>query len=210
MENENPQNEYFLKREAKEKETHTKEAQKKMKKVLVWAVILLVAGFAVWKVADSVTNAPNIVEVKGDFFPAQSRDHIAMGATHPDYSSDPPTGGWHYGTPAQAGIYDKELADEQLIHNLEHGHIWISYRPDLDTEIVGKLADIAKSHGSKIIMTPRAKNTSPIALVSWEYLLKLDSFDELQTEGFIKAHRGKGPEKIPAMGEPGFKDFRQK
>lgn len=209
MENENSQNEYFLKREAKEKETHTKEAKKKMKKILAWVVLLLVAGFVAWKVADSVINAPNIVAVKGDFFPAQSAEHISLGAAHPEYNSNPPTGGWHYDTPAQAGIYDKELADEQLIHNLEHGHIWISYRPDLDTAVVDKLAEIAKSHGSKIIMAPRAKNTFPIVLVSWEYLLKLESFDEMQIEGFIKAHRGKGPENIPAMSEPGFKDFRQ-
>jgi len=210
MENENSQNEYFLKREAKEKEVHAKETKSKIKKILVWVVILLVVGFVVWKVVDSVINAPNIVEVKGDFFPAQSREHISLGAAHPEYNSDLPTGGWHYDTPAQAGIYDKELADEQLIHNLEHGHVWIAYRPDLDAETVGKLADIAKSYGSKIIMTPRAKNEKPIALAAWEYLLNLDSFDAIQIEGFIKAHRGKGPENIPAMGEPSFKDFRQK
>ena len=74
MENENSQNEYFLKKEAKEKETHAKEAKSKMKKILVWVVILLVVGFVVWKVVGSVINAPNIVEVKGDFFPAQSRE----------------------------------------------------------------------------------------------------------------------------------------
>src|SRR3989344_5723586 len=164
MENENSQNEYFLKREAKEKEVHAKETKSKMKKILVWAVFLLVVGFAVWKVVGSVINAPNIVEVKGDFFPAQSREHISLGAAHPEYNSDLPTGGWHYDTPAQAGIYDKELADEQLIHNLEHGHVWIAYRPDLDAETVGKLADIAKSYGSKIIMTPRAMDEIQVEL----------------------------------------------
>ncbi len=219
MENET-QNEYFQKKENKEKAANTKETRKKVKKFLVWAVVLLVVGLAVWKVMGSVTNAPNIVEVKGDFFPAQSRDHISLGAAHTAYNSNPPTGGWHYGTPAQAGIYDKELADEQLIHNLEHGHVWIAYRPDLDPALAGKsgvdpavvdkLAEITKSYGSKIIMAPRANNDTAIALSAWEYLLKLDNFDEIQIQGFIKAHRGKGPENIPAMSEPGFKDFRQK
>ena len=209
MENENSQNEYFLKREAKEKETHAKESKKKMKKLLVWAVVLVVAGLGFWTAKLPKFQASDTPEVKGEFFPAQGREHIATGATHPDYSSDPPTGGWHYDTTAQAGIYDKELPDEQLIHNLEHGHVWLSYRPDLDPAVIDKLAEIAKSYGSKIIMAPRSKNTSPIALASWEYLLKLESFDQLQVEGFIKAHRDKGPEKIPAMGEPGFKDFRE-
>ena len=210
MENENSQNEYILKKEAKEKETHAKESKKKMKKFLVWAVILVVVGFGAWRVLVPIVNAPDnpdTSEVKGEFFPAQSREHVATGATHPDYNSDPPTGGWHYNTPAQTGIYDKELPDEQLLHNLEHGHIWIAYRPDLDPAVVEKLAEIAKSTGSKMIMTPRAKNDKPIAIMAWEYLLKLDNFDEVQIKGFIKAHRGKGPESIP---DSGFKDFRQK
>lgn len=213
MENENSQNDYFLKRETKEKETRAKEAKKKVKKIFVWAVVLVVAGLGFWMFVLPVFrtfDTPDTPEVKGEFFPAQNREHIAMGAAHPKYNSDPPTGGWHYSTPAQAGIYDKELADEQLLHNLEHGHVWLSYRPDLDPAVVDKLAGIAKSYGSKIIVAPRAKNDAPIALAAWEYLLKLESFDEGQINGFIKAHRGKGPESIPAMSEPGFKDFRQK
>lgn len=209
MENET-QNEYFQKKENKEKAANTKETRKKVKKFLVWALVVIAAGFFGWKTVGSIINDSKIAEVKGEFFSAQSRDHISMGAAHSEYNSNPPTGGWHYGTPAQAGIYDKELADEQLLHNLEHGHIWFSYRPDLDSAVVDKLAEVAESYGSKMIMAPRAKNDSPIALAAWEYLLKLDNYDEMQIKGFIKAHRDKGPEKIPAMGEPGFKDFRQK
>ncbi len=210
MENDNPKNEYLLKKETKERETHAKESKKKIKKFFVWAVILVIAGLGFWMFVLPVfqtPDTPDIPEVKGEFFPAQTREHISTGQSHPAYNSDPPTGGWHYGTPAQAGIYDKELADEQLLHNLEHGHVWIAYSSDLDAETVGKLADTAKSYGSKIIMTPRAKNDKPITLAAWEYLLKLDGFDEIQIKGFIKAHRGKGPESIP---DSGFKDFRQK
>jgi len=203
-------NDYFLKREAKEKETYAKEMKNKMKKFLVLAAILVVVGFGFWMFVlpmFQASNAPNSSEVRGEFFPAQTRQHIAMGATHPDYNSDPPTGGWHYGNSVQTGIYDKEFADEQTIHNMEHGHVWITYRPDLDKETIEKLADIAKSYGSKIIMAPRAKNSVPIALAAWEYLLKLDNFDGSQITGFIKTHRGKGPENVPDFG---FKDFRQK
>lgn len=206
MENNNLANEYFEKKESKDKEAQSREAKKKMKKILVWVIILIAAGFGFWMFILPMFEGVDTPEVKGAFFPAQSREHIAIGATHPDYNSDPPTGGWHYDSPAQSGIYDKELPDEQLVHNLEHGHIWISYRPDLDAETIEKLAEIAKSYSSKIIIAPRAKNDTPIALAAWEYLLNLDNFDEGQILGFIKAHRGKGPENIPDFG---FDDFRE-
>lgn len=212
MENKNPQNEYFLKREAKEKQIHVKEVKKKNKKILVWAVFLIGAGFGFWtfilpffQTSDTVSNS-NLFDIKEKFFLAQTRQHIAVGAIHPDYNSDPPTGGWHYDSPVQTGIYDKEFPDEQLIHNLEHGHIWIVYHPNLDAETIEKLAVMTKSFSSKIIMTPRNKNNTPIAIVAWEYLLNLDNFDESKIQGFIKTYRGKGPENIPDFG---FKDFRK-
>lgn len=178
-----------------------------IKKNLAWAVILFIAGLSFWTLILPMFQVSDTPAVTGEFFQAQNRQHITMGATHPDYNSNPPTGGWHYDSTAQTGIYDKEFVDEQVVHNLEHGHIWISYRPDLNTDTIEKLAKIAKSYGSKIIMTPRAKNDTLIVLVAWEYLLKLDSFDENQISGFIKAYRGKGPENIPDFG---FKDFRKK
>lgn len=202
-------NKYFAKKETKEQEQQKQLSKKAVKKIVYWLVIIIIISLIGWLGYKSYT-APDTPEVAGEYFKAQSREHIAVGASHPDYNSNPPTGGWHYNNPVQAGIYDKELPDEPLIHNLEHGHVWISYRPDLDPVVVNKLAEIAKSYGSKMIVAPRAKNDTAIAVSAWEYLFKLDQFDEMQIRGFIKAHRDKGPEKIPAMSEQRFKDFRQK
>ncbi len=166
-------------------------------------IVVIAAGYGIW---SWIQGQRVVGPIPGEFFPAQSRDHIRPGDQHPAYNSNPPTGGWHYDNPAQSGIYDKEFPDGQIIHNLEHSHIWIAYRPGLAQADVEKLADIAKSYGSKIIMTPRAANDVPIAIVAWEHLLKLDGIDEAQIQAFIKAHRGvAGPEKIPDFG---FKDFR--
>ncbi|PIR41706.1 MAG: hypothetical protein COV30_02290 [Candidatus Yanofskybacteria bacterium CG10_big_fil_rev_8_21_14_0_10_37_15] len=207
MENQNLQNEYFLKRETKEKEIQFKKTKKIMKRFVIWVILLIIVGFIFWMFILPAFKTVSIPEVRGNFYPAQNREHIAIGAPHPEYNSDPPTGGWHYNDPVQTGIYDEEFPDEQLIHNLEHGHIWIAYKPDLDVETIEKLAEIAKSYGSKIIMTPRSKNNVLIAVTAWEYLLELNGFDEGQILGFIKAYRGRGPENIPDFG---FKDFRIK
>ena len=199
------QKEYVSKREQREKEAKLRQKGKLMKNLMIWGgtvVVLALIIFGIYKAAKKEAD-----KAPGQFFAAQSRDHIKEGATHATYNSDPPTGGWHYDTPAQTGIYDVEFKDEQLVHNLEHGHIWISYQPSLDKDSVEKLAGIAKSYGSKIIMAPRAKNDSPIAIASWEYLEKFDKVDEASIRAFIDYHRGHGPEDVPDFG---FADFRGK
>ncbi|OGN05746.1 MAG: hypothetical protein A2831_03710 [Candidatus Yanofskybacteria bacterium RIFCSPHIGHO2_01_FULL_44_17] len=210
MEEKTTTNEYLIKKEEKEKEAQVRDNKKKMRsagrKAIVLIVLFLVI-FGIYKAFSSKASLP-----PGQFFEAQSREHIDVGAAHPAYNSNPPSGGWHYNVPAQTGIYDKELPDEQIIHNLEHGHIWLAYKPDLAPEQIEKLAEIAKDYGSRIIMTPRATNDSPIAIIAWEHVYKIDAVDETtepQIKAFIAAYRNiAGPERnIP---DSGFGDFRGK
>lgn len=200
-------NEYFTKKEEKEKTRKEEGRERMMRKGLRWLGIAVLIGLFVWWIYDYFEDASvKKSSVVGEYFQAQSRDHIKSGAEHPAYNSNPPTGGWHYDQPAQSGIYDKEFPDEQLVHNLEHSHIWVAYKSDLPADQIEKLADIAEDFGSKIIMTSRQANDSPVALVAWEHLLKMEIVDEALVREFIKAYRGiAGPEKIADFG---FKDFR--
>lgn len=199
------ENKYFAKKDKKEIESIRAGRMRKTKVIFKYVVMFAILAGAVWFFYRLATREGDTPKV-GEFFSAQSRDHIAIGSQHPVYNSNPPTGGWHYNAPAQTGIYDREFPDEQIIHNLEHSHIWIAYRPDLDTESIDKLAEIAKDYGSKIVMTRRPANDSPIILVAWQYLLKLDIINEDMIRQFIETHRGiAGPERIP---DSGFKDFR--
>lgn len=205
---ETPKNEYEVRKFEKDNQIRKTQTRKKLRKYLIWLIGLLIVGGLIILLVKSVNKTDLKTSQPGQFYEAQSREHITTGASHPAYNSNPPTGGWHYDKPAQTGIYDKELPDEQLVHNLEHGHIWIAYKPDIPQDQIKALAAIAKSYGSRIIMTPRAANDSPIALAAWQYLLKLDSVDEKQIKEFIDAYRNiAGPEKnIP---DSGFKDFRE-
>ena len=203
-----PKNEYFAKREDKEKAIREEKRKNMMSKTIKWIIAAILLALLCWPIYNYFHKAAQQADKPGlgDFFPAQSRDHIKSGDKHDPYNSNPPTGGWHFDTPAQTGIYDTEFPDETLIHNLEHGHVWIAYRPDLPKDQIEKLADIAKSYGSKIIMAPRKTNDTPIALVAWEHLLKMNSVDEVTVKEFMDEYRGlAGPETLPDFG---FKDFR--
>lgn len=64
--------------------------------------------------------------------------HVTEGVGYSGYSN-PPTYGPHYPfqcdgqnsaiTQRPTGVYETEQPDEDMVHELEHGHVWISYDP---------------------------------------------------------------------------------
>lgn len=131
-------------------------------------------------------------ERPGEAIVSQGQQHIEIGSAHPAYNSNPPTSGWHYASPASWGAYENELPDEQIVHNLEHGGIWISYK-GIDDVMKAALEEIGRTN-SKIIVSPRLANDVPIAIVSWSRLQKLAQFDAAAIMKFISVNRNKSPE----------------
>ena len=168
---------------------------RRIKKIVIWLVVLVALAGAVYGIVLLSKKAEQ--QKPGTTYDNQGQDHIAIGAEHAAYNSNPPTSGWHYEKPADWGIYDQPLPDEELLHNLEHGGIWISYRDQNDKELIDKLKDIADDYSLKVIMTARPQNDSAIAVAAWGRLLKLDTFDRGQILDFLKAYINKGPEQVP-------------
>lgn len=135
--------------------------------------------------------------VIGQEYELQGASHINPGTPHDPYNSDPPTSGPHYPTPTKNGVHDEPIADETLIHNMEHGYVWISYRPDVSDDIKNKLKKFVQDDDWKMVLAPRAQNDAPIALASWGRNLKLSDYDEDQIKKFRDSYRNRGPEKTP-------------
>ncbi len=131
----------------------------------------------------------------GDVYEIQGREHIPEGSAHDPYNSNVPTSGPHYAKEADWGVYDQELPDEQLVHNLEHGGIWISYTKLSDDER-RQLTALAKAYPQTVIMTPRAKNENRIVLASWGRLMKFDRIDEQKIRDFIRSNKNHSPEPL--------------
>ena len=151
---------------------------------------------------NTSTTATNDGDGPGTRYASEGRDHIDEGESHPDYNSYPATSGWHYSTamgatfdydedllaPALWGVYEEELSDEILVHNLEHGGIRIHYNcPEGCASLVDQLKAMTKL-GRKIIVSPYSLMESRIALVAWNYLDTFDDFDEIRIREFIAAH----------------------
>lgn len=162
-----------------------------LKRILNWSGVTIVVVGAI--VGMVMVARQSVKPLMGHAYSNLGQDHIAIGATHSVYNSNPPTSGPHYAQPASWGVYQKELPDEQLVHNLEHGGIWISYK-GIDAETISKVEDVAKRYPNKMIVTPRAADDSPLVLASWLRVLPLEKFDEQTIVDFIKANKNNSPE----------------
>lgn len=155
--------------------------------------LILVAG-GIWLATRSTSQA-----APGQRFPIQGQQHIAVGQSHPAYNSDPPTSGWHYDTPLDAGFHETPAADEYVVHNLEHGHVVISYDCSKLTDCQGakeRLQELIRRYRNwKITAVPRQNADAAIALTAWGWLDKLDNFDEARITAFVDAWRDRGPER---------------
>jgi len=174
---------------------------KMIKRVFVWLVVfaLVFAGIfwlVKWDREKVVSRKIYATKIED-----QGRDHIAVGASNPAYNSNPPTSGWHYEEWETKGVYKEQQPDEGLVHNLEHGYIWISYRPDASSKIIKQLEDFY-GIGKKIIVEPRKENDKLIALSAWGWLDKFDpaSLEVLsdvelkRVQDFIDTYINHGPE----------------
>lgn len=147
-----------------------------------------VIAFFVW----SAATRPKV----GETVPELSNvPHIAsVSSPHTPYNSNPPTSGQHVAFTAPWGFHTETVDDEVLVHNLEHGGIWISYKDPNDTEAIDQLRALLPQLPRKTIVTPRPKNDSRIAVVSWGHILKLDHVDATLIRQFAEANYNKAPE----------------
>lgn len=159
---------------------------------LVWSTGIVFTGGLAYVILLMPPRAA--LQELGQAVPILDQKHIAVGEDHPAYNSNPPTSGYHYAMPAPWGVKETELPDEQIVHNLEHGGIWISYK-NIDDKTKISLEKLTRSQ-TKMIMTPRTKGDAPIVVTSWGRVQKFQSYDEKALLAFIEANRNKSPEPL--------------
>jgi hypothetical protein len=113
------------------------------------------------------------------------------------YDPTPPVGGEHDSTPYTCGFYSVPVRSENAVHSLEHGAVWVTYRPDLPAEQVNRLRSVAQNQ-SKLLVSPYPDLPAPVVASSWGRQLWLDSADDDRLEQFIERFRGAAPEPAAA------------
>jgi Protein of unknown function (DUF3105) len=125
------------------------------------------------------------------------------------YDDSPPFGGPHNPNWADCmgTIYPQAIANENAVHTLEHGAVWVTYKPDLPAAEVTKLKKMVAGQ-PYMLMSPYPQLDKPISLQAWGHQLKVDNASDARVKQFIDGYR-RNPQYTPEMGgtcsQPQFK-----
>jgi hypothetical protein len=164
-------------------------------------ILLMVPGCSMAQDAQPTAGAgadifdptlPEATPIAGvETFEVQSATHT----TDPvDYPQDPPVGGPHNPSWQRCMVYDAPVRNENAVHSLEHGAVWITYQPDLpesDRETLAKLAE----GQTAVLISPYPGLENPVVASAWGAQLRLDDVNDPRLKEFIDRYAGNGPER---------------
>ncbi|WP_375500881.1 DUF3105 domain-containing protein [uncultured Jatrophihabitans sp.] len=126
------------------------------------------------------------------------------------YDTTPPVGGDHsqYWADCTGTVYSKAIANENAVHMLEHGAVWITYNKDKLS--AAQVTTLAKNVSGidRMAMSPYPNLKTAISLQSWGYQLFVNSPTDPRIAQFIAAlkyNQKTTPEYGATCSQPTFK-----
>ena len=175
--------------------------------------VLVIAGFSIPTIIGSLGGSDQIAFGSAEAYVEgvgmkqevmRTKRHVDLNDTNDDddvvYSTVPPTSGDHWSIPQRCGFFTDPVADEQVVHNLEHGNIVVSYNlpnpEDVDSlkEVYNGLEDGWRNHFS--VVRPSADlPVGEVGLSAWGVLDTMVGVDKERIERFFEHYVGRlGPE----------------
>ena len=104
-----------------------------------------------------------------------------------EYERKPPTNGNHAPLWQNCGFYDAPIQDRHAVHSMDHGVVWITYRPDLPRQQLETLRPYANEN--YVIVSPYPGQNAPVIATSWRVQLELKSANAPRLERFVNQFR---------------------
>lgn len=162
---------------------------------ILWSVVGGVAILAIVVVVALQAQPGSVGTIDGlQSFAGQERGHTTEPVA---YAQTPPVGGKHNAAWQNCGIYDVPVANENAVHSLEHGAVWITYGLDLPGDQVEVLRNLVRGRGHALL-SPYAGLPSPIVASAWGYQLQVPDASDARLARFLTAY-----EQGPQTPEPG-------
>lgn len=181
-------------KQAKLAEYQRQLARRRRSKIVWWTVGSVAALAVVGLVIASVILTPRPVEQArgaGDGSAITGIETFENTANHVDgaveYPQSPPAGGNHNAAWLNCAVYSEPVPNENAVHSLEHGAVWVTYDPELITqEQVDALT--AQLPSTYMIVSPYPGLPSPAVVSAWDAQVAVDSLDDERVGAFIDAY----------------------
>lgn len=104
-----------------------------------------------------------------------------------EYDRRPPTNGDHAPIWQNCGFYEKPIKDWHAVHSMDHGVVWITYRPDLPARQVDRLRPYGEEN--YVVVSPYPGQDAPVTATSWRVQLELDGTGDPRLREFVDGFR---------------------
>lgn len=156
--------------------------------VLLVVGLLIAAGCAgSTPTAEPPSEGIDGVQTYGDLARGHTEDTV-------DYAQSPPVGGDH--SPdwldCTGSVYREPVPNENAVHSLEHGAVWITYDDTVTADDLDALSALVDAQ-PYTLMSPFPGQPSPIVLTAWGVQLGVDTADDPRIEEFLTEYR-QGPQ----------------
>lgn len=147
--------------------------------------------------SSSASTLADTSSIEGvEFYQNLSSEHVTAPVT---YAQSPGVGGDHSARWTSCGVYTMPVQEMQAVHSMEHGAVWVTYRPDLPAEQLRTLTDLVGSN-TYILLSPYPGQEAPVTATAWGIQLTLDSAADDRLPAFLQTYvQG---EQTPEPGAP--------
>jgi hypothetical protein len=156
--------------------------------LLLLPLLLAACGSGGSDAKPAATPSSDISGVKA--YTGLSHQHLTKGQYPQSYDQSPPVGGRHSPAWLKCQAYDTELPKENAVHSLEHGGVWITYRPGLPAAQVATLTGKTILNKEFVMVSPYTGQSSPVVVSTWGLQLAVDSVDDPRIDAFVRAYAG--------------------
>lgn len=179
---------------AEKVEAYKKEQARKARnrRIGIWSAVIGSIAIVALVVTTIVLTAPRSAsysaggsgaEVDGVETFENVSTHVEGAVTYPQ---TPPAGGEHNPYWLNCGIYTEPVPNENAVHSMEHGAVWVTYDPSLSDEDVQTLRE--KLPSTYVILSPFEDLPSPVVLSGWNTQLQVDSVDDSRIAEFMEEY----------------------
>jgi hypothetical protein len=106
-----------------------------------------------------------------------------------------PTNGNHAPVWQNHGFYEKPVKDRYAVHSLDHGVVWITYRPNLPAGLMDK--PCSYSDWRYVLVSPYHAQDVLVIATSWRVQLKLNGADGPRLRQFVT--QVESPSSLPLL-----------